>query len=107
IAITGENRIIQKLDIFSKKVYSAESSDSFLQQKYSDHFNGREYKVIDTLLLFTDEIIKKYSFSEFKYKDLRDRCEKIFMILEQNDLEPRFLLEYDFEHYLSGILSMQ
>ena len=79
IAIIGENRIVQKLDIFSKKKYQAESSHEFLQQKYSEHFNGRTFKSIETLLLFTDNIDDKfkkkkskyYDFSERNYKDLR------------------------------------
>ena len=34
VSIIGEGRIVQKLDIFSKKRYNAESSNQFLQQKY-------------------------------------------------------------------------
>ena len=56
VSIIGENRIVQKLDIFSKKIYKAEKSKEFLQQKYSEHFDGRLYKTIDTILLFTDVV---------------------------------------------------
>lgn len=115
IAIIGENRIVQKLDIFSKKKYQAESSHEFLQQKYSEHFDGRTFKSIETLLLFTDNIddkfkkkkSKHYDFSERNYKDLRDRCQKVFMLLEQNHCEPKFLFEKDFEYYIGRILSMK
>ena len=115
IAIIGENRIVQKLDIFSKKKYQAEDSKEFLQQKYSQHFDGRTFKSIETLLLFTDVIDDKfkkkksrpYDFSERNYKDLRDKCQKIFMLLEQNHCEPKFLFEKDFEYYIGGILSMK
>ena len=111
VAIMGENHIVQKLDIFSKQKYSAEQSDEFLQQKYSEHFNGRLFKTIDTILLFTDIVDQntkknKYSFSEKTYKILRDKCLKIFMLLTQNECEPEFLKEKDFEHFCSGILSM-
>ncbi len=41
VSIIGEGRIVQKLDIFSKKKYTAEPSNQFLQQKYSEHFDGR------------------------------------------------------------------
>jgi type IV secretory pathway VirB4 component len=115
VSIIGEGRIVQKLDIFSKKKYTAEPSNLFLQQKYSEHFDGRLYKTIETVLLFTDiiqdQVKKKGSrtsaFSEKSYKELRDKCQKVFMLLKQNDCEPQFLFEKDFEYYISGVLSMQ
>ncbi|HAY3591382.1 conjugal transfer protein TraG [Elizabethkingia anophelis] len=115
VSIIGENRIVQKLDIFSKKKYSAEPAKEFLQQKYSEHFDGRMFKTIDTLLFFTDIIDdkskkqknKQYNFSDKNYKELRDRCQKIFMVLKEKGFEPSFLRDKDFEYYLSGILSMQ
>ncbi|WHF51945.1 TraG family conjugative transposon ATPase [Chryseobacterium gotjawalense] len=111
VAIIGENHIVQKVDIFSKQKYTAEKSNEFLQQKYSDHFEGRMFKTIDTLLLFSDILDQntkktKYNFSEKAYKILRDKCLKIFMLLTQNDCDPQFLKEKDFEHYISGILTM-
>ena len=111
IAIIGENHIVQKLDIFSRKKYNAEQSKAFLQQKFSEHFEGRLYKSIDTILLFTDLVDQnskknKYQFSEKNYKKLRDKCLKIYMLLSQNDCKPEFLKERDFEHYVKGILSM-
>ena len=111
VAIIGENHIVQKIDIFSRKKYTAENSNEFLQQKYSEHFNGRMFKTIDTILLFTDIVDQntkknKYAFSEKEYKKLRDKCLKTFMLLTQNECEPEFLREKDFEHYISGILSM-
>ena len=58
-SIIGEGRIVQKLDVFSKKRYTAESSNQFLQQKYSEHFDGRLFKTIETVLLFTDIVDDK------------------------------------------------
>ena len=114
VSIIGEGRIVQKLDIFSKKKYSAEPSNQFLQQKYSEHFDGRWFKTIETVLLFTDIVedkLKKknkhYPFSEKSYKELRDKCQKVFMLLKQENCEPQFLFEKDFEYYISGVLSMQ
>lgn len=107
--IIGEGYIIQKLDIFSKQIYSAEKSKEFLQQKYSEHFNGREFRKIDTLLLFTDRIEdnkKKYKFSEKKYKELREKVLKVNLLLETNDCQPEFLFEKDWEYYIGGVLSM-
>lgn len=110
IAIIGENHIVQKTDILSKKIYVAEKENTYLQQKYSEHFSGRTYKTIDTILLFTDLLDdkkSKYKFSEKNYKELRDKCEKVFMLLEQNECTPEWLLEKDFEYYIGGMLTMQ
>ena len=110
IAIIGEEHIVQKVDIFAKKRYTAEKEKTFLQQKYSEHFDGRIFKTIDTLLLFTDILDNnksKYKFSEKKYKELRDKCEKVFLLLEQSECEPNWLFEKDFEYYIGGILTMK
>ncbi len=110
ISIIGEGHMVQKVDIFAKKKYQVEKEKTFLQQKYSDHFGGRIFKTIDTLLLFTDLLDKKknkYKFSEKNYKELRDKCEKVFMLLEQNECEPQWMFEKDFEYYIGGTLTMQ
>lgn len=114
VSIIGEGRIVQKLDIFTKKKYSAEPSPQFLRQKYSEHFDGRLFKTIETVLLFTDIVddkLKKknkhYIFSEKGFKELRDKSQKVFMLLKQSGCEPEFLFEKDFEYYISGVLSMQ
>ena len=114
VSIIGEGRIVQKLDIFTKKKYTAEPSVQFLQQKYSEHFDGRVFKTIETVLLFTDIVddklkkkMKHYHFSDKSYKELRDKCQKVFMLLKQSGCEPEFLFEKDFEYYISGVLSMQ
>ena len=111
VAIIGENHVVQKIDIFSKQKYVAEIETEFLQQKYSEHFDGRIYKTIDTILLFSEIVDhskkkKEYSFSEKSYKILRDKCQKILMLLDQNNCEPKFLKEKDFDYYMNGILSM-
>ncbi len=114
VSIIGEGRIVQKLDIFSNKKYTAEQSSQFLQQKYSEHFEGRLFKTIETVLLFTDIVddklkkkMKHYHFSDKSYKELRDKCQKVLMLLKQNNCEPEFLYEKDFEYYISGVLSMK
>ena len=65
-------------------------------------------------MLFTDIVddklkkkSKHYSFSEKGFKEFRDKSHKVFMLLKQNGCEPEFLLEKDFEYYISGVLSMQ
>ena len=111
VAIIGENHIVQKIDIFSKRTYEAEKSKEFLQNKYSEHFDGRLFKTIDTILLFTDIVdqnTKKntYKYSAKTYKVLRDKCLKIYMLLSQSKCDPQFLKEKDLEYYINGVLSM-
>ena len=111
VAIIGENHIVQKIDIFSKQTYVAEKSTEFLQHKYSEHFDGRLFKTIDTLLLFTDIVDQNnkkntYKYSAKSYKVLRDKCLKIFMLLSQNECDPQFLKEGDLNYYINGVLSM-
>lgn len=112
VSIVGEGYIVQKVDIFSKKRYEAEPSTQFLQQKYSEHFDGRMFKTIDTLILFTDIIDDKskkkntYKFSEKSYKQLRDKCQKVFMLLEQNDCEPKFMFKKDFNYFIDRAFAM-
>ena len=93
-----------------KKNIQLKKTKTFLQQKYSEHFDGRIFKTIDTLLLFTDLLDNnksKYKFSEKKYKELRDKCEKVFLLLEQSECEPNWLFEKDFEYYIGGTLTMK
>jgi len=111
VAVIGENHIVQKIDIFSKQRYSADQAEEFLQQKYSEHFDGRVCKTIASLLLLTEVVDQnrknaEYRFSEKSYKALRDKCLKIFMLLGQNECEPEWMFERDFERYLRGILLM-
>ncbi len=108
-AIIGEGHIVQKIDVFGKQKYVAEKEKEFLQQKYSEHFEGRIYKTIDTLLIFTEIIDKKkkYKFSEKKYKEFREKCNKIYMLLKNNKCNAQFMFQRDFEYYMGNILSME
>lgn len=113
LAIVGEGFIVQKSDIFSKKRYNSEDAKEFLQQKYSEHFDGRYFKTIDTLLLFTELIDdkskkkNKYKFDEKKYKVLRDKCQKVLLLLKQNDCEASFLKKKDFDYYIDRSFAMK
>jgi hypothetical protein len=111
VNILGEGHIFQKLDIFNKRIYKGEESTEYLQQKYSDHFENRIYKVIDSILIFThyiDNSKKKvtYKHTEKKYADFRERIEKIYLVLDQNGFEPSYLMEYDWERYYFAYLNM-
>ena len=112
VAIIGENHIVQKIDVFSKQKYVAEPSNEFLQQKYSEHFDGRLFKTIDTILLFSEMVDhskkkNQYAYSDKAYKVLRDKAQKVFMLLSNSNCEPKYLKSKDFDFYMQGILSMK
>lgn len=113
VSILGDGCIFQKLDIFTKKAYQAESAKTFLQQKYSEHFNGREYKKIDTLLIFTLQLNgkkkkkRKFLYSDKSYKSFREKSIKIQMLLHQYHCEAEFLMEKDWEFYIARIMGMK
>lgn len=110
VSILGEERILQKLDIFSKQIYKGEDSELFLQQKYIEHFRGREYKHLKTLLIFTIRVPEKNQkniFRQDEYEDLIDKVSKIFMLLERSELKPKYLKKNDFEENIAGILTMK
>lgn len=111
VNILGEGHIFQKVDIFDKRKYKSEDATEYLQQKYSEHFDGRIYKVIDTVLIFThyiDNSKKKvqYKHSEKKYNDFRERIDKIYLVLEQNGFSPKYLMKNDWESYYYSYLNM-
>jgi hypothetical protein len=109
VSIIGEGRIVQKLDIFSKKRYTAEPSNQFLQQKYSEHFDGRLFKTIETVLAVygycgRQTQKEKQALPIFRKKLQRTsrQMPKGLMLLKQSGCEPQFLFEKDFEYYISG-----
>lgn len=110
ISIIGEGHIVQKLDIFDKRKYTAERNEEYLQNKYSEHFDGRVYKTIETVITFTHIVNKAskkpYNYTEKKYKSLRDKVEKVYLLLDQNKFEPQYLLKDDFEYYVKAHKSM-
>src|SRR5690606_20231071 len=61
IKILGEGHIIQKHDVFIKRKYQPKPASEFLEQKYQEHFAGREYTEIRTYLTVTC-LVKKGAF---------------------------------------------
>ncbi|WP_333802648.1 hypothetical protein [Sphingobacterium multivorum] len=108
IKILGEGYIIQKQDIFSRKIYHAEKATEFLKQKYNEHFHGREYTVITTYLTIT-RLIKKGAFYVYDPKVLIEfgqQIEKVHDLLEGAGLMPKRLTEKQIHQYVSRMLAM-
>lgn len=108
IKILGEGYIIQKQDIFSRKIYHAEKATEFLKQQYNEHFHGREYTVITTYLTITRRI-KKGAFYVYDPKVLIEfgqQIEKVHDLLDGAGLMPKRLTEQQIHQYVSRILAM-
>ncbi|MCK9235133.1 MAG: DnaJ domain-containing protein [Weeksellaceae bacterium] len=109
VTTIGEDRVIQKLDIFTKRKYIPEPSANFLQNQYSEHFSGREFKRIDTYLFFTENLKNekgKYNPNDKSYNDLVDKVQKVFMILDQNELSPKYCTSKEIDNLYVSLLTM-
>ncbi|MGJ1311723.1 TraG family conjugative transposon ATPase [Sphingobacterium lactis] len=108
IKILGEGHIIQKQDILSRKTYQAAEATEFLQQKYNEHFTGREYTAITTYLTFTRQV-KKGAFYVHDPKALADfaqQMDKLHDLMQGAGMQPHRLTEQEIQGYVSHVLAM-
>ena len=54
----GDGYILQKQDVISRAAYQAKPAQEYLQQKYNEHFAGRECLAVDTYLTITRQVKK-------------------------------------------------
>lgn len=108
IKILGEGYILQKQDIFSRKNYQAGKVTEFLQQKYNEHFHGREFTDIATYLIITRQV-KRGAFYVHDPKVLADfsqHMDKVYDLLQGAGVQPHRLGEQEIHRYVSRILAM-
>lgn len=108
IKILGEGHIIQKQDVFSRNIYQGGTTTEFLQQKYNEHFHGREYTRIETYLIVTRQV-KKGAFYVYDHRvllDFRQNIDKVYDLLSGAGMQPRRLDEREIRHYVSHMLGM-
>lgn len=109
IKILGEGHIIQKQDVFIRRKYKPEPADEFLQQKYQEHFDGREYTEIRTYLIVTRQI-KKGAFYTYDKKVLvtfGQNMAKVFDLLIGAGLAPSYLTEAEINRFVNRVLGME
>jgi conjugation system TraG family ATPase len=108
VKILGEGYIIQKQDVFCRKQYHGKPAAEFLQEKYHEHFEGREYTAIFTYLVITRQI-KRNAFYVFDHKALNEFKQAVLKtkdLLSGAGLQPTLLDEKDIQHYVKRILGM-
>lgn len=71
VKLLGDGYLLQKQDIISRKKYHADRADEYLQQKYNDHFEGRECLQVETYITITRQV-KKGAFYTYDPKILHD-----------------------------------
>ncbi|WP_428330351.1 TraG family conjugative transposon ATPase [Mucilaginibacter sp.] len=108
VKILGEGHIIQKQDVFCRKQYKGKPAAEFLQEKYHQHFEGREYTAIYTYLVITRQI-KRNAFYVFDLKALNEFKQSVLKthdLLSGAGLQPTLLEEKDIQQYVKRILGM-
>jgi len=109
VKILGDGYLLQKIDVLSKARYPHKSSNEYLQQKYFDHFAGREYTKVDTYLVLTLQV-KKGAFYVHDHKALRHFKQvtgKVLDILKAGKTEPTVLGEKAINLLVMRLLAMQ
>ena len=109
IKILGEGHIIQKHDVFIKRKYQPKPSCEFLEQKYQEHFEGREYTEIRTYLTVTRQV-KKGAFHTYDKKVMVTfglNMAKVFDLLSGAALNPSYLTEAEINRFVNRVLAME
>lgn len=104
IKIIGEDHFIQKLDVFSKKTFSENISEEYLQKKYDSHFDGRAYKSIDTFIAITRKARKKHSKKEDE--EFKQKINKVVQLLSASGFSPKLLFEKEINDLIRRTLVM-
>jgi conjugation system TraG family ATPase len=104
IKILGEGHLIQKQDIFSRKTYSEKFSKEYLQQKYDDHFQGRQYTSLNTFLVITKRAKGRYNLKSVN--DFIQTLGKVTDLFERSGIKVEALSRIETDRYVKRILSM-
>ncbi|VTP91412.1 hypothetical protein [Sphingobacterium daejeonense] len=94
--------------MFSRNIYQGGTTTEFLQQKYNEHFHGREYTQIETYLTITRQVKKGafYVYDPRMLLDFRQNIDKVHDLLSGAGMQPQRLNEREIHHYVSRMLGM-
>lgn len=104
VKVLGDGHILQKQDIISRAKWRGKSSGEYLQQKYNEHFEGRECLQTATYLTITRQV-KKGAFYVYDAKALRDFRQLISKVIDILPA-PEVLDESSINHLVLQMLSM-
>jgi len=105
VKILGDGYILQKHDIISRSLWKGKPAAEYLQQKYNEHFEGRECLKVDTYITITRQVKKGafYVHDPRVLRDLRQTVSKVTEILPS----PKALKETDINLLVIQMLSME
>lgn len=108
IKILGEGYIIQKQDVFAKRRFASKAKTEPLQQKYDEHFLGREYIEHRTYLVITRQVKRNaiYVYDKKGLMDFISNITKVSELLKGASLSPALLDRSSLERYVSRIMAM-
>lgn len=81
VKILGDGYLLQKLDVISRSPYLPGNADEYLQQRYNDHFKGRDRLKISTYLTITLQV-KRGAFYVYDAKVLQAFRQTVGKVLE-------------------------
>jgi len=111
LKMLGSGYVIQKQDVFSRQRFDSgadSGKESFLDQAYHEHFQGREYLVQQTVLVLTRQVAagRFYVHDPARRRDFRLMVAKVMAILLEAGCEPVLLREKEINRYLMQLLSL-
>lgn len=108
VKLLGDGYILQKLDVFSKRVYPDQEAGEFLQQKYNAHFAGRTCVNIETYIIMTRQVRKGafYVYDAKALRDFRQAVVKVTDVFRTAAMRPDVLDEKRINKLLMQVLSM-
>src|ERR1700761_6284551 len=108
IKILGDGYLLQKQDVFYRRPYAGKHADEYLQNKYNEHFDGRQQLCIQTFLTITRQV-KRGRFYVYDPKHLRDfstAVHKVMDVLQAGKTEPKLLAEHQINRLMRQVLAM-
>lgn len=107
VKILGAGHVIQKHDIFSRKKYSPKQNRDYLDQKYNEHFEGRNFSEIQTYLIITRTVKSSFmKHSDKEYKLFHSKVNKLIDILAQAKMSPVALNAAAITEYTKRVIAL-
>ncbi|WP_345947682.1 DUF87 domain-containing protein [Mucilaginibacter sp. PAMB04274] len=104
IKVLGDGYILQKQDVISRTPFEPQPANEYLQQKYNQHFAGRDRLAVSTYLTITRQIRKGtfYVYDARVLSEFRQAVAKVMELLPGS----RDLKEAELDHLVLQFLSM-
>jgi len=107
VKIMGDGYLLQKQDILTREKYPLEPAGEYLQQKYNEHFAGREYIRVRTYLTLTRQVKKGlFVYDPKALSEFRQQLDKVMAQLIAGGTNPVALKEGELNLLIMQLLSM-